>query len=64
LRPADDRWHYSDGSHRWHCPDPDDDQTMWTAGLRAHVEQHLDGRDTPAVLVARTIRSGATRRPN
>jgi hypothetical protein len=57
LRATDDRWHYSDGSHRWHCPDPDGDQAAWTDGLRAHIEKHAQGHDTPSVLLARNARA-------
>src|SRR3990172_8949593 len=30
LRPSDEEIHYSDGSHRWPCPDPDADADAWT----------------------------------
>lgn len=40
LRPGDEQLHYSDGSHRWVCPDPDDDQVAWTWRVRQHVRAH------------------------
>ncbi|MDH6460437.1 hypothetical protein M2302_000592 [Micromonospora sp. A200] len=42
IRGGDERFHYSDGSHRWIPPDPDDDQEAWEAMVRQHQERHLD----------------------
>ena len=43
LKPGDDEIHYSDGSHRWMCPDPDDAaQEKWRTRLDAHIEAHRD----------------------
>ncbi|MEV4756690.1 hypothetical protein AB0J86_16455 [Micromonospora sp. NPDC049559] len=41
LRPGDERFHYSDGSHRWIPPDPDYDQKVWDEEVRQHKEKHL-----------------------
>jgi hypothetical protein len=51
LIPGDERWHYSDGSHRWGCPDPDIGQDVWAAQVRTHVERHSEDRDTPARMM-------------
>ena len=51
LAPGDERWHYSDGSHRWASPDPDGDQEAWHAQVRAHVARHSEGRDTPPAMM-------------
>jgi hypothetical protein len=40
LHWGDDDMHYSDSSHRWIAPD-DVEQSLWEAGLRAHLAQHL-----------------------
>ncbi|MFK3981046.1 hypothetical protein ACI2K4_11790 [Micromonospora sp. NPDC050397] len=40
LRANDERFHYSDGSHKWILPDPDYDQATWDEQLRQHLEQH------------------------
>ncbi|MCG5460618.1 hypothetical protein MED01_004044 [Micromonospora sp. MED01] len=29
LRAGDEKFHYSDGSHKWIPPDPDYDQDVW-----------------------------------
>ena len=29
LRRGDEKFHYSDGSHKWIPPDPDYDQEVW-----------------------------------
>jgi len=39
LRPGDEEIHYSDNSHRWIGPDPDQDD-VWRARVEAHVEEH------------------------
>ncbi|MFG1951316.1 hypothetical protein [Micromonospora sp. NPDC048830] len=41
IRPGDERFHYSDNSHRWIPPDPDFDQEVWNEMVRQHKEQHL-----------------------
>jgi hypothetical protein len=46
LHWGDDDMHYSDGSHRWIAPE-NVDQSLWEAGLRAHVAQHLDTMGGP-----------------
>jgi hypothetical protein len=40
MRPGDEHLHYSDQSHRWIAP-PDVEQSVWEAGLRAHLSLHL-----------------------
>lgn len=40
LRPGDQTLHYSDNSHRWIAP-PDMKQSLWDAGMRAHLALHL-----------------------
>ncbi|MER7456899.1 hypothetical protein [Micromonospora sp. NPDC126480] len=42
IRPGDERFHYSDGSHKWIPPDPDYDQDVWDEMVRQHKQQHLD----------------------
>ncbi|MGN9776671.1 hypothetical protein ACTMS0_13020 [Micromonospora sp. H33] len=42
IRPGDERFHYSDGSHKWIPPDPDYDQAVWDEMVRQHKQQHLD----------------------
>jgi hypothetical protein len=47
LGRGDEHLHYSDNSHRWVAP-PHIEQTVWEAGLRAHLGRHLlsmGGRD-------------------
>ncbi|MFC0006290.1 hypothetical protein [Micromonospora siamensis] len=41
IRPGDERYHYSDHSHRWIPPDPDYDQEAWNAIVRQHQQRHL-----------------------
>ncbi|WBB77354.1 hypothetical protein O7606_13720 [Micromonospora sp. WMMD882] len=43
LRPGDEKYHYSDGSHRWIPPDPDYDQVVWEEQVRQHQRCHLGG---------------------
>lgn len=40
LHWGDDEMHYSDSSHRWIAPE-NVEQSLWDAGLRAHLAQHL-----------------------
>jgi len=47
LRPGDDHLHYSDTSHRWIAP-PDIEQSVWEAGMRAHMDKHLTTMGGPA----------------
>lgn len=42
LREGDERFHYSDGSHRWVRPDPDMSDEAWTALVMAHLTAHVD----------------------
>lgn len=39
MHRGDEDLHYSDNSHRWIAP-PEIDQSVWEAGLRAHMQQH------------------------
>jgi hypothetical protein len=58
LRPGDEEIHYSDGSHRWVGPEPDQDD-VWRARVLAHLDEHrrtLDG--------GRPARVRATRHPD
>ena len=41
IRPGDERFHYSDGSHKWIPPDPDYDQEVWNEMVRQHKQKHL-----------------------
>ncbi|MFI6131209.1 hypothetical protein [Micromonospora sp. NPDC051141] len=41
LRAGDEKFHYSDGSHRWIPPDPDYDQAVWDEQVRQHKLGHL-----------------------
>jgi hypothetical protein len=47
LRPGDEELHYSDSSHRWIAP-PTMEQSLWDAGLRAHLALHLSTMGGPA----------------
>jgi hypothetical protein len=40
LGRGDEHLHYSDNSHRWVAP-PHIEQSVWEAGLRAHLGRHL-----------------------
>jgi hypothetical protein len=42
IGDSDRELHYSDGSHRWVCPDPDGDGEAWCDRVRAHVAHHSD----------------------
>ncbi|MEV7328527.1 hypothetical protein [Micromonospora sp. NPDC093244] len=42
IRRGDERFHYSDNSHRWIPPDPDYDQEVWDEMVRQHQRQHLE----------------------
>ncbi|MFI7605356.1 hypothetical protein ACIBTV_09535 [Micromonospora sp. NPDC049366] len=42
IRRGDERFHYSDGSHRWIPPGPDYDQEAWDEMVRQHQRQHLE----------------------
>lgn len=41
IRRGDERFHYSDGSHKRIPPDPDYDQEVWDEMVRQHKGQHL-----------------------
>ncbi|MEV4661376.1 hypothetical protein AB0J85_05450 [Micromonospora echinofusca] len=48
-----ERFHYSDGSHKWIPPDPDYGQDVWDEMVRQHLEEisarkkPQRGRETP-----------------
>ncbi|MEU8159101.1 hypothetical protein [Micromonospora parva] len=42
IRRGDERFHYSDNSHKWIPPDPDYDQGVWDEMVRQHQLQHLE----------------------
>ncbi|MEH0821484.1 MULTISPECIES: hypothetical protein [unclassified Micromonospora] len=54
LRPGNEEFHYSDGSHRWIPPDPDDDQEVWDEQVRQHKQGHLRN-ECPEVRVQRLV---------
>ncbi|GHJ14978.1 hypothetical protein TPA0908_29730 [Micromonospora sp. AKA38] len=41
INPGDEKFHYSDNSHRWVPPDPDFPQDVWDEMVRQHKEKHL-----------------------
>ncbi len=49
LHRGDEELHYSDSSHRWIAP-PDVDQTVWEAGMRAHLDRHRSTMGGPLDL--------------
>lgn len=49
LRPGDEELHYSDNSHRWIAP-PTMEQSLWDAGMRAHLALHLSAMGGSAEL--------------
>jgi hypothetical protein len=49
LHRDDEDLHYSDSSHRWIAP-PDIEQSVWEAGVRAHLYQHLATMGGPTKL--------------
>jgi hypothetical protein len=52
LKPGDEPLHYSDGGHRFTCPDPDGAQEEWAERIRAHVALHLAGEgNTPSSML-------------
>ncbi|MGW2622357.1 hypothetical protein ACWD5Z_01650 [Micromonospora chokoriensis] len=42
IRRGDERFHYSDNSHKWIPPDPDYDQEVWDEMVRQHQRQHVE----------------------
>ena len=40
LHPGDDDMHHCDNSHRWIAP-PELEQHVWSAQVRAHMQEHL-----------------------
>src|SRR6266498_142238 len=49
LHNGDGPMHYSDNSHRWIAP-PDVEQSVWEAGLRAHLALHRVTLGGPATV--------------
>lgn len=41
LKKGDEKYHYSDGSHKWVAPSSEQ-QEAWTATLEAHMTQHRE----------------------
>ncbi|MBG6103183.1 hypothetical protein ACLQ3D_05840 [Micromonospora vinacea] len=54
LRRGDEKFHYSDGSHKWIAPDPDYDQEVWDEQVRQHKHGHLRNVH-PKVRVQRLV---------
>ncbi|WP_187398646.1 hypothetical protein [Micromonospora sp. WP24] len=54
LRPGDEKFHYSDGSHKWIPPGPDYDQEVWDEQVRQHKQGHLKN-EHPKVRVQRLV---------
>ncbi|MBC9006588.1 hypothetical protein [Micromonospora aurantiaca (nom. illeg.)] len=54
LRPGDEKFHYSDGSHKWTPPEPDYDQDVWEEQVRQHKQGHLRN-ERPKVRIQRLI---------
>ncbi|MBM0256101.1 hypothetical protein JNW89_04965 [Micromonospora sp. 4G55] len=54
LRPGDEKFHYSDGSHRWIPPNPDYDQEIWDEQVRQHNQGHLRN-ERPKVRIQRLV---------
>ncbi|MEU4715602.1 hypothetical protein AB0F73_18350 [Micromonospora purpureochromogenes] len=52
LRVGDEKFHYSDGSHKWIPPDPDYEQDVWDEQVRQHKHRHLAG-ERPKVRMQR-----------
>ncbi|MGC5018372.1 hypothetical protein [Micromonospora sp. DT47] len=55
LRPGDEKFHYSDGSHKWIPPSPDYDQEVWDEQVRQHKQRHLAGEKPKPRLRTRSI---------
>ncbi|MGC4792509.1 hypothetical protein ACLQ3H_00165 [Micromonospora saelicesensis] len=41
VRPGDEKFRHSDGSHKWIPLDPDCDQEVWDEQVRQHKHSHL-----------------------
>ncbi|WP_327035466.1 hypothetical protein [Micromonospora ureilytica] len=54
LRPGDEKFHYSDGSHKWIPPDPDYDQEVCDEQVRQHKHGHLRN-ERPKVRIQRLV---------
>ncbi len=54
LRAGDEKFHYSDGSHRWMAPDPEYDQEVWEEQVRQHKLGHLRN-EHPRVRIRRIM---------
>ncbi|MEU7715427.1 hypothetical protein AB0B03_26210 [Micromonospora chalcea] len=54
LRAGDEKFHYSDGSHRWTAPDPEYDQEVWEEQVRQHKLGHLRN-ERPRVRLRRIV---------
>jgi hypothetical protein len=58
LRRGDEKFHYSDGSHKWIPPDPDYDQQVWDEQVRQHKQQHANYQ--PKVRIQRRVGASST----
>ncbi|WP_174526664.1 hypothetical protein [Micromonospora maritima] len=54
LRAGDEKFHYSDGSHRWVAPGPDYDQAVWDEQVRQHKLGHLRD-ERPRVRIHKVV---------
>jgi hypothetical protein len=58
LKPGEEPLHYSDGAHRWMCPEPDGNQDAWLEQVREHIARHASGEgSTPSSLMPPMRRS-------
>lgn len=55
LYPGDERYHYSDNSHRWIAPS-DDEQERWETEVRVHLVDHLRTQGGPPAMARDEIR--------
>jgi hypothetical protein len=62
LRRGDEKFHYSDGSHKWIPPDPDYDQEVWDEQVRQHKQHHAI--DQPKVRIQRRTRARSSAAKN
>ncbi|GII24665.1 hypothetical protein Pme01_42620 [Planosporangium mesophilum] len=60
LKPGDEDLHYSDGSHRWMCPDLRRDEDVWSERVKDHMRAHGYRRDSPSRLIITPARRQET----
>jgi hypothetical protein len=56
LKPGDEELHYSDGSHRWMCPDLSRDEDAWSDRVKAHMKAHGYRREAVSRVIIRPVR--------